>query len=213
MSVLSLDEARTLYDGAESAHDFDHVLRVVALAERIARSEGADLEVVRTAALLHDTARNAERETGEDHAVAAARHARALLLDRGASHAFAEAVALAIRDHRFRTGGPPSTLEAQILYDADKLDAIGAIGIARTYAVGGVQGQRLWSAVPADDRINPERPTDLPTEHTPVREYVVKLSRLKDTLYTAEARRIARGRHRFMVAFFTRLAKEVAGEL
>ena len=212
MRMITIDEARQLYTGAEPAHDFDHVLRVLALAERIARAEGADPAIVRTAALLHDMARAQESATGEDHALAAARQARALLEQRGAPPAFVDAVCSAIADHRFRTGGPPQTLEAQILYDADKLDAIGAIGIARAYAVGGRKGQRLWSAVDAGERLDPSDPTRLPAEHTPVREFVVKLARLKGTLHTAEARRIARGRHRFMAAYFQRLAREVQGE-
>ena len=210
--MMTIDEVRPLYAGAESAHDFDHVLRVLALADRIARAEGADLDVVRAAVLLHDIARAEESETGEDHALAAARRSRVLLGQRGAAPELVDAVSEAIKSHRFRTGGPPATLEAQILYDADKLDAIGAIGVARAYAVGGRIGQRLWSDVGSGDRLDPANPMVLPPEHTPVREYVVKLARLKTTLYTAEARRIARGRHRFMVSFFNRLAREVVGE-
>jgi len=210
--MIAIDEARSFYEGAESAHDFDHVLRVLALAERIARVEGADRDVVRTAVLLHDIARRDEGVTGEDHALAAERKARVLLTQRGATPDFIDAVAAAIRDHRFRTGAPPATLEAKILYDADKLDAIGAVGVARAYAVGGRTGQRIWSEVDKDDRIDPANPMASPAQHTPVREYVVKLARLKGTLHTPEARRIARGRHRFMVAYFARLEREVAGE-
>jgi HD superfamily phosphodiesterase len=79
--------------------------------------------------------------------------------------------------------------------------------------VAGRTGQRLWSTVDAADRLDPANPTALTAEHTPVREYVVKLVRLKKTLHTAEARRIARGRHRFMVSFFNRLGREAAGEV
>jgi uncharacterized protein len=212
LTMITIEEARLLYAGAESAHDFDHVLRVLAVAEHIARVEGADLAVVRTAALLHDIARHEEGETGVDHALAAARRVRLLLAGRGATAEFIDAVSQAIENHRFRTGGAPATLEAKILYDADKLDAIGAIGVARAYAVGGRMGQRIWSDVDAAERIDRADPMSLPAEHTPVREFVVKLVRLKQTLHTAEARRIARGRHRFMVSFFERLRSEVAGE-
>lgn len=210
--MLSIDEARPFYAGAEPAHDFDHVLRVLTLALRLARAEGADPQIVQTAALLHDIARHAESETGEDHALAAARRARAILAERNAPGPFIEAVAAAIANHRFRTGAPPAGLEAQILYDADKLDAIGCVGVARAYLVGGRTGQRLWSAVPEDDALDAANPTIAPPDHTPVREYMVKLRRLRDTLHTAEARRIAAGRHDAMVAFFSRLAAEVQGE-
>lgn len=211
--LITIDGARRLYVGAEPAHDFDHVLRVLATAERIARTEGADLSVVRAAVLLHDIARHEEATTGEDHAVAAARRARALLAEAGADPTWVDAVCGAIRDHRFRTGAPPTSLEARILYDADKLDAIGAIGVARAYAVGGRTGQRLWSAVQPDDRLDPADPTRVTPEHTPVREYVVKLARLQQTLFTAEARRVAAGRHEFMAAFFEQLSAEVRGDL
>ncbi len=211
-SIISIEEARALYSGSDSAHDFDHVLRVLALAERIALAEGAKLEMVQAAVLLHDIGRAEEARTGEDHAAISARRARALLLERGARQDWAEGVAQAIASHRFRTGGPPPSLEAKVLYDADKLDAIGAIGVARAYAVGGRSGQRLWSAVQPDDALDPADPTALAADHTPVREYVVKLARLKRTLHTAEARRIAASRHRFMAAFFARLAREVRGE-
>jgi uncharacterized protein len=211
LPVITIDDVRPFYDGADPAHDDDHVLRVVTLAERIGRAEGADLSVVCTAALLHDIARRDEGSTGEDHAIASARKAQALLVARGASAGFADAVASAIRDHRFRAGRPPQTLEGMVLYDADKLDAIGAIGVARAYVVGGRLGQRLWSDVDAAQHIDPGAPFAIPDDHTPVREFVVKLARLKDTLHTAEARRIARARHRFMLRFFERLASEVKG--
>jgi uncharacterized protein len=150
--MITIQEARQHYEGADAAHDFDHVLRVLALAERLARSEGADLEVVRAAALLHDVARGQEA----DHAQAGAELARRLLAGQPAERV--EAVAHAIAAHRFRTGPAPQTLEAQVLHDADKLDAIGAIGVARAFARGGHEGPRCrlatrrarrpWASIP-----------------------------------------------------------------
>jgi uncharacterized protein len=197
--MLTIDQVRALYDSrADSTHDFDHVLRVYRLAERIGQAEGADMAVLRTATLLHDIARS-DQDAGRisDHAAEGARRAREILAD--GPPEFVEAVAHAIEAHRFRVNRPPKTLEAQILYDADKLDAIGAVGIARAFAYGAHRGRRLWAAPEAD-------------EHTAMKEFAVKLSKIKGTLLTESARAIAEERHAFMVEFFERMAAEVAGE-
>jgi uncharacterized protein len=212
--MITIDEARGYYQGTDAAHDFEHVLRVLRLAERIGAAEGADMEVLRAAALLHDVARAAEHAGGPCHAQAGAERAREIL--RGHDAARVEAVARAIASHRFRSGEPPESLEARILFDADKLDAMGAIGIARAYALAGAMGQRLWAEVPGEylARSRGDSRTDFAADgHTPVHEYVFKLARLKDTLFTATARRLAEGRDAFMAEFFRRLASEVAGDL
>ncbi len=208
---LTLAQARALYTAADSVHDFDHILRVLSLAERIAVAEGADMHVVRTATLLHDWGRaEAERQRG-DHAAEAAQRARGLL--QGAEPAWIEAVVHAIAAHRFRAAPAPQTLEAQVLFDADKLDAIGAIGVARAYAYGGAHQQRLWAPPEAVDVARWELEGDDPVHHTPVHEFLVKLSRLKERLYTNTGRAIAEERHCYMADFFRRLDAEVRGEL
>lgn len=209
--MLTIEEARAYYTNGDSAHDFDHVLRVLALAERIARAEGADVEIVRAAALLHDVTR-AEEDAGRDtdHAASGAAQAREILRARGVAPARIQAVAHAIAAHRFRGTLAPQTLEAKILFDADKLDSIGAIGIARAYAVAGVLNQRLWSEVAPD---TPATRAQHNAHHTPYAEFVVKLSKVRERLFTATARRIAEERHAFMVEFFARLAREVRGEV
>jgi uncharacterized protein len=209
LPVISVIEARALYDGADAVHDFDHVLRVLRLAERIAQAEGADLPVVRAAALLHDVGREEAQATGADHAIAATSRAQQIL--KGLPTVQVEAVAHAIAAHRFRTDPQPSTLEAKVLFDADKLDAIGAIGVARAFAYGGAHGQRLWAPADSVDLDQWKAQGDDPDSHTPVHEFVVKLSRIKDRLYTPSGRRIAVARHKTMVAFFERLSAEVRG--
>ncbi len=197
--MLTIDRARALYESAgDSTHDFDHVLRVYRLAERIGQAEGADMAVLRTATLLHDIARP-DQDAGrvEEHAAEGAHRARQILAAQ--PPAFIEAVAHAIETHRFRVDRPPQTLEAKVLYDADKLDAIGAVGIARAFAYGAHRGQRLW----ADPDAN---------EHTAMKEFSVKLSNLKGTLFTPTACAIAEERHAYMVQFFERMAAEVAGD-
>jgi uncharacterized protein len=205
--MITIEEASRFYLENDAAHDFDHVLRVLALAERIGRAEGADLEIVRAAALLHDVARADEEASRSCHAQAGAQRAREIL--QGHPPEKVEAVAQAIATHRFREKSIPQTLEAQVLYDADKLDAIGAIGVARAYAISGQARQRLWGPVPADYRGEAQGTP----EHTAVHEFVFKLSRLKGTLFTPTAKAIAAERHRYMVKFFARLEREVKGDL
>lgn len=207
---LTVADARALYAAGDAAHDFDHVLRVAHLAAQIAAAEGADLTVVQLAALLHDLPTLPELDV--DHRVAhhlrAAEAARQLLAARGADAALVAQVAHCIEAHRFRDRRVrPQTLEAQCLYDADKLDAIGAIGVARAFAYAGAHGSRLWvkpAAAITDDDVEVE------TDYTPVHEYVFKLRRLLATLHTPTARAIGAERHAAMAAFFTQLDAEMA---
>ena len=203
--MIDIEQARSYYEGADAIHDFDHVLRVLALAERLAQEEGADLEIVRAATLLHDVARGQGDRLSANHAHAGAEFAREVLA--GQPPEKVEAVAHAVAAHRFRSGPDPQTLEARVLHDADKLDAIGAIGVARAFAFGGYEGQRLWADVPASY----QESQATRHEHTPVHEYQIKLSKIKDRLLTESARRLAEGRHTFMVGFFEQLEQEVRG--
>jgi len=205
--MITIEQARRFYDGADAAHDFDHVLRVLTLAERIAQSEGADLEIVRAAALLHDVARAQTSGSGQCHARVGAERAREIL--RAHPPERVEAVARAIAAHRFRRGPAPATVEAKALFDADKLDAIGAVGIARAYIISGQRNSRLWADVPpgyAEGDLAGTR------EHTAVHEFVFKLSKLQDLMHTAAGKAIARERHTYMLGFFQRLSQEVRGE-
>jgi uncharacterized protein len=203
--MIGIEEARQYYTDTDAAHDFDHVLRVLALAERIGQAEGAAMEIVRAAALLHDVARAEEERTGACHAKVGAERARQILAGHPADKV--EAVAQAIASHRFRDEVVPQTLEAKVVYDADKLDAIGAIGIARAYAMAGKRGQHLWAETPAGSLAESQSPY-----YTLVHEFTFKLSRLKEALFTATARHIAEERHRYMVEFFARLEEEVHGK-
>lgn len=209
--ILTIEAARALYGADGGGHDFDHVLRVTRLAERIAAAEGADLAVVRTAALLHDIGEAGGRA---DHHLRSAAQARVLLRQRYAQpDAFIEAVAHAVEAHRFRAEPAPRTLEAQVVSDADKLDAIGAIGAARAFAHAGAHGTALWRtpwrAIAAGDGDARSAPAALGTGYTPVHEFVYKLSRIPERLYTATARAIAAERMAFMQTFFDRLDGEM----
>jgi uncharacterized protein len=208
---ITIEDARSLYEAAGGGHDFDHVLRVTALAERIARAEGADLDVVRTAALLHDVAESVDRES---HHLLGAQRARELLA--GQPTAFVDAVSHAIEAHRFRHDPQPQTLEAKVLSDADKLDSIGAIGIGRAYAYAGAVGTALWrqtiGEIVAQGSDARRGPNELGEAYTPSHEYVYKLDLIPDRLYTSMARQIAEERRHFMAAFFERLDLEATGQ-
>lgn len=208
--MITVEFARGLYEKGGGGHDFDHVLRVTALAERIAVAEGADLAVVRTAALLHDIG---ESQGRRNHHLVGAALARELLQD--APPAFVDAVAHAIEAHRFRAEPAPHTLEAQCLSDADKLDAIGAIGVARVFAYAGARGTPLWKqpwpVIAAAGGDAQSAPAALGADYTPVHEFVYKLNQIPERLYTATARAIAAERQAFMAAFFDRLDEEALG--
>jgi len=207
--MITIEQARQLYTDDDPVHDFDHILRVLALAERIGAAEEADMKVLRAAALLHDVGRDEAEASGQDHAQFAATRARQIL--DGAPPEKVEAVVEAILAHRFRSGPPPASLEGRVLFDADKLDAIGAIGVARAFAYSGRAGKRLWAPVTDDYLERWQRGLVESHEHTAAHEFVVKLSRLKERLFTSEGRRIAKERHAVMVRFFERLADEVIG--
>jgi uncharacterized protein len=207
--LIGIEEARRYYQGADAAHDFEHVLRVLRMAERIGTAEGADMAVVRAATLLHDIGRAGMGDA--DHAAAGACRARQILA--GQVPQQVAAVVQAIAAHRFRAGPDPDTLEAQVLFDADKLDAIGAVGVARAFARAGASGQRLWAPMETVGREHWPSLGDDPQTYTPVHEYVVKLSRLTDRLYTPTGRMVAQERHAFMVAFFERFDAEARGDL
>ena len=208
--MITIDFARTLYPlEADSAHDFDHVLRVVAMADRIARAEGADREVVHAAALLHDIGLDEGRDS---HEASAAKRAVEILRAQGYGGDFCAAVAHAIEAHRFRSGPTPHTLEAQVLFDADKLDAIGAIGVARAFAFGAHRGQKLWGEVPPGYGTSGADSGDDPRTHTAVHEFHFKLAKIKDRMYTPTGKQIAAQRHAFMVNFYQQLDQEVNGD-
>lgn len=130
----------------ESVHDQQHIYRVLFHALEINRQEGGDRDVVIAACLLHDIAREDQRMNGTiDHAQLGAERALAWLHENGFDTDFAKRVAECIRCHRYRGDNVPRTTEAKILYDADKIDAAGLIGIARTLEYKGLLGQPIYT--------------------------------------------------------------------
>lgn len=202
-----------------SAHNLDHVFRVYNLCLLLAKYEkDVDLEVLIPSALLHDIARVEESQdkTGEiDHAVLGSVIAEDILRNLEYGEDKIEKIKHCIIAHRFRTGNKPNSIEAKILFDSDKLDVIGASGIARTFMLAGQFGQRLTVNEPLNDYLKSNtvengRLKDV-SKHTPFIEYEVKFKKIPDKLYTRKAKEIGIERLNFMEKYFERLKLEIDG--
>ena len=192
----------------DSAHDMEHVYRVLYGALRIAQGEaGVDRDVLIAACLLHDVGR---REQFADptlcHAQVGAAKAAVFLGELGCGPEFTERVSHCIRTHRFRKNDPPRTIEAMILFDADKLDVTGAMGIARSLMYRGEVVEPLYSVRP-DGTISDGDGDDEPSFF---REYKFKLEKLYDRFYTATGTALARERQETARAFYEALYHEAA---
>lgn len=205
------ERARAFHPHHKFAHGWDHVERVVALADHLALAERADRAIVAAAALLHDIGRDEEdRSEGRIcHAARGAALAQAMLSELQLPAAAVAAVVHAVGAHRYRGSRRPETLEAKVVHDADKLDAIGAVGLGRAFQFAGAIGARLHNPEVPDL----ERTETYSLEDTAWREFQVKLRFLAGRMLTDSGRQLAEGRHRFMVDFFTRLGRECEGEL
>ncbi len=211
-------------EGTDPSHDFLHVTRVYNLCLEIAKYEkNVDLEVLKISALLHDIARLKEYtdKTGKiDHAFESAKVAERILKKMKYPKEKIEKIKHCIVSHRFRGNNTPKTIEAKILYDADKLDVIGATGIARTFVSVGVHKQKIWNDVNIKEYIKKNfvdgkrngRIIDL-SKHSPNIEFETKFKYVLKKLYTKKAKEIGKGRIEFMKKFFKRLKKEISGKL
>jgi uncharacterized protein len=208
--ILAVVSARAerLFGDAQGSHDWEHSLRVLRLCRLIGPPEGGDARVLEPAAVLHDIGRCRQDAArgGLCHAALGAEMAAELLADLGLDPALSANVIHCIRSHRFRGDARPETCEARILFDADKLDAIGAVGVARAYLFAGEVGAMLHN--PNHDIRNTRAYT---RDDTGYREFELKLRHIKDRMLTGEGRRLAEARHRFMMGFFERLLSEIDG--
>ena len=207
-SVFNEIRKRTAQYYKHSHHDKYHVERVYNLALRIAQEEKADIDTVKAAALLHDIARSQEDEgTINDHASEGAKMANKILSEVNSPKEKIPNVIHCIETHRFRKQLTPKTLEAKILQDADRLDIIGAIGIARVFTRGG------WSNTPIHDpKIKPKTKYDGKSE-TATNHIQEKLLKIRDTINTETAKKIADERHTYVEQFLERLLKEWKAEI
>lgn len=193
------------------SHSFDHTQRVYNLAMRLAKNEPVDSDILKAAVLLHDIARKKEDEVNGKicHAKEGSIIANEILGNSGFPKEKIERVCYAIKIHRHSLGIKPETIEAAILQDADRLDALGAITVGRMFSSGGETGKPMY---------NPNIPLDkeCPTydSYSTIHGFYNKILKLKsETFNTYEAREIAKGRYEFVEEFLDRFLKEWEGKL
>ncbi|WP_339250071.1 HD domain-containing protein [Sporosarcina sp. FSL W8-0480] len=193
-----------IYEQFDASHDFDHILRVMRNAEMIARTlPEADMAIVRLAALLHDVD-DPKYKTESGVSV------KELLHSSGVDADMTKRILETIKSVSFNGGNEEEivSIEGAILRDADRLDAIGAIGIARTFAFGGARGRKLYDANEIA-RTNMSESEYRSKNTSSVTHFYEKLLLLKDLMVTEEGKRLADERHKFMLGFLEQLKREV----
>ncbi|MFI5272162.1 MAG: HD domain-containing protein [Ktedonobacterales bacterium] len=188
-----------------SGHDWWHIARVRNLTRTLARAEGADRFVCELAALLHDVADDkiaGSEEAGE-------RLVREWLLAHAVAAPVVAQVMEIITTMSFGGGNRPAmrTLEGRVVQDADRLDAIGAVGVARAFAYGGSRGRTLWDPGEAP-RSYASKDAYRTSQSSTINHFHEKLLLLKDRMNTDYARRLAQQRHTYMLAFLDEFAAE-----
>jgi uncharacterized protein len=193
--------------GGDAAHDLEHIRRVVANARGLAATEGAKLEIVLPAAWLHDCVTipkdSPQRATASRLAAA---QAVTWLREWNWPEVLLPDIAHAIEAHSFSAGIAPRTIEAKVVQDADRLDALGAVGLARCLMLGGALGRPLYAA---DDPFCEQRAPD--DRAACVDHFYAKLLKLEATMQTEGGRREARRRTEFIRQFLAELRREIKG--
>ncbi len=203
-------KAKIFFHNAKGSHDWEHTLRVYNLCLHIGKEENADMEILEISAILHDIGREEQDKCNGKicHAERGAILAREILNEFKMDEEKINKIVHCIETHRFRKGSAPNSKEARILFDADKLDSIGAVGIGRAFLFAGEVGAKLHNK-----NVDIDKTEAYTKEDTAYREYMVRLIKIKDRMLTKEGMRLAEKRHDFMVDFFNRLNKEVDGDL
>lgn len=223
-----IEKARPLYSEADPAHDFGHIMRVFRSCQLIGKKEGADMDVLLLAALLHDCgcvpkllgksqASNDETQRiagkfldenccdglGGDGSTGS-EEGDSLKLEDGSFPDFKEKDLYAIEVHGFSKGIAPDTLEAKILQDADRLDAVGAVGIARTFLVGGSRGRAMYH--PEDPFCEAREPDD---RNWNLDHFFRKLLKIQDVMHTHTGKELAVERTEVLKRFIEDMRKEI----
>ena len=203
-------DAQKFFLNVGGCHDWSHVERVYEIAKNIGEKEGADLEVIKISAWLHDIAREEEMQAngGICHAERSAELSKEILEKHNIDSSKMNSILHCISSHRFKNNKVPESKEAKILYDADKLDSIGAVGIGRAFLFAGELKAKFH-----DKNVDIENTKPYTKEDTAYREFLVKLNKIKDKMLTSTGRKMAQNRHDFMVEYFERLNKETDGLL
>lgn len=207
-------EAKSYFNNGDGSHDWSHIERVYNSAIKIAKEENANLDVVKIAVYLHDIGRNDEiKSRGKIcHAEKGAEIAKKMLSKYDIDEKLIENIIHCILSHRNRNNYKPKTIEAKIIFDADKLDSIGAVGIARDFLFAGIYNAPLYTGREKEILKNADNYA-YTRDDTALLEYYYKLSKIKDKIITKTAKKIAQDRHNYMKEFFERFNKEIKGIL
>ena len=215
IEVKLIAELKKLFGGEASGHDIMHLLRVRNIANHIQKVEGGDRNVIILSALLHDIHRLIQLETGHFcHPKDSLEKAEAILKGLNIEARLISKILHSVEFHEeydFSIRGKTAAdKETQILQDADNLDAIGAIGIARTFSFGGAHNVPIWLPEIPFDRDNfDESKIDPSTIH----HFHHKLLRLKENMNTETGKKLALGRHKYMEDFLVQFEREWNGQL
>ena len=210
--TLTINFVKEKLEGAEAGHDWFHIERVWKLSKKIAEKEGGNLEVIELSALLHDIA-DPKFHNGDE--TLALKISKDFLEEIHVEGELIEQVLFVIKNISFKNRAeapenPP--LELQIVQDADRLDAIGAIGIARTFNFGGFKNNLMYHPeIKPNLGINKEEYKK--SNGTTINHFYEKLLLLKDLMNTETAKKIASERHDFMLKFLDEFYKEWNVEL
>ena len=189
----------------DPAHDFEHIMRVYKNAQKIGKKEGANMKLVLIAVLLHDIVSYPKSgRKSKTSSVKSALEAQKILKRYGYSNNDIRIVSKAIKDHSFSRGTVPNSLEGKVLQDADRLDAIGAVGIARAFVVGGAEKRPFYNK--NDPFCKSRRPDD---QNWTLDHFYKKLLLLEKKMNTKTAQTEARRRTKIMKKFLNDLKKEI----
>lgn len=204
------EKVKEFFSDSGASHDWEHTQRVYNLCLDLGKKENADMEILELAAILHDIGRREQDKSSGKicHAEKGAVLAREILKEHKIDEEKIDKIIHCIETHRFRGDKIPESKEAKVLFDADKLDSIGAVGIGRAFHFSGEIKSRLHN-----NDVDIEKTEQYTKEDTAYREFMVKLRKVRDRMLTNEGKKIAEKRHDFMASFFDRLNKEVDGIL
>lgn len=199
-------QIRPLYNSEDPAHDWAHVQRVLANCRFLQAREGGDLEILLAAALLHDIVNLPKNHPQRRQASAMSARAAREYLKADFALDEIEKICTAIEEHSFSLGKSPSTLEAALLQDADRLDAVGAIGVMRTVATGSKMGSAFYFS---DGPFSKDRTLE---DNNMVDHFYIKTLKLAEGMNTKTARKVAEERVAYMRGFLGQLQAELDGE-
>lgn len=205
-------EAKKFFVGASGCHDWSHVERVCNLALNIGKQEKADLSILTIACLLHDIGRKKEMESNGKfcHAEKGVELAEKILHKHKIDEDKINNILHCIISHRYRNQNIPKTIEAKVLFDTDKLDSIGAVGIGRDFLFAGYLKHALYTGN-EKKIVKSKKDYSYTTDDTAILEYEFKLKNIKNKILTKTGKKIAKNRHNFMTAYFKKFWQEVKG--